>query len=235
MADSGALCPTCWGEADFIGGCICDRCGAPLPGFAAAEGDEPLACDECLALPRPWAQGRASLVYAGTGRRLVLALKHADRPDLTPALGRWLAVAVAPLVGPDTLVVPVPMHPLRLLRRKYNQAALLAAAVARAHGLHVLPAALRRQRHTPMQDHRSVADRFANVGGAITVARRSQAALTGRKVLLVDDVMASGATLSAATEALEAAGAGPVVVAVLARAVKDGAVRHDTPGHGRAA
>ena len=235
VTDSGALCPTCWGEADFIGGCICDRCGAPLPGLAAVEGEEPLACDECLATPRPWAQGRASLVYAGSGRRLALALKHADRPDLAPALGRWLAVAAAPLVGPETLVVPVPMHPLRLLRRKYNQAALLAAAVARAHGLRVLPAALRRQRHTPMQDHRSVEDRFANVSGAITLARRAQAALAGRPVLLIDDVMASGATLAAAAEALEAAGAGPVAVAVLARAVKDGAMRHDALSHGRAA
>lgn len=227
MADSGALCPACWAEADFIGGCICDRCGTPLPGLAAAEGDGPLACDDCLATPRPWAQGRAALVYDGSGRRLALALKHADRPDLAPALGRWLAVAAAPMIGSDTLVVPVPMHPLRLLRRKYNQAALLAAAVARAHGLRALPAALRRKRHTPMQDHRSVADRFANVEDAIIVSIRARQVLTGRPVLLIDDVMASGATLAAAARALTAAGAGPVSVAVLARAVKDGAMRAD--------
>ena len=229
MADSGALCPTCWGEADFIGGCICDRCGAPLPGAPAFSADltgEALSCDECLATPRPWARGRAALVYAGSGRRLALALKHGDRPDLAPALGRWLAVAAAPLVGPDTLVVPVPMHPLRLLRRKYNQAALLAAAVARAHKLRALPAALRRQRYTPMQDHRSVADRFENVSDAIIASRRAQGTLAGRPVLLVDDVMASGATLAAGAAALAAAGAGPVSVAVLARAVRDGAVSH---------
>lgn len=180
-------------------------------------------------MPRPWVRGRAALAYTGTGRRLTLALKHADRPDLAPALGRWLAVAAAPLVGPETLVVPVPIHPLRLLRRKYNQAALLAVAVARAHGLRVLPAALRRQRHTPMQDHRSVDDRFANVADAITVAPRAWAVLAGQPVLLIDDVMASGATLSAAAEALRAAGAGPVSVAVLARAVKDGAMRRAVP------
>lgn len=220
VAEDGALCPTCWREAEFIGACHCERCGIPLPGDDEEAG---LACDDCLVRARPWRQGRAALVYAGSGRRLVLALKHGDRPDLAPALGRWLAAAAAPLIRPEAVVVPVPLHPRRLLARKYNQAALLGAAVARAHGLRLDAAALRRTRHTPMQDHGSVADRFANVEGAIEVAPRAR--LEGRPVLLVDDVMASGATLGAAAEALVAAGAGPVSVAVLARAVKGGAAR----------
>lgn len=219
VAGEGALCPDCWREAEFIGACICDRCGIPLPGDGT-EGAG-LACDDCLAHPRPWGQGRAALVYAGSARRLVLALKHGDRPDLAPALGRWLAAAAAPLATAEMLVVPVPLHPRRMLARKYNQAALLGAAVARAHGLRLEAAALRRTRHTPMQDHGSVADRFANVEGAVGVAARARARLEGRPVLLIDDVMASGATLGAAASALAAAGAGPVAVAVLARAVKD--------------
>lgn len=219
VAGDGALCPDCWREAEFIGACICARCGIPLPGDGTEEAG--LSCDECLARARPWAAGRAALVYAGSGRRLVLALKHGDRPDLAPALGRWLAAAAAPLLTAGTLVVPVPLHPRRMLARKYNQAALLGAAVARAHGLRLEAAALRRTRHTPMQDHGSVADRFANVEGAVEVAARARARLDGRPVLLVDDVMASGATLGAAAAALAAAGAGPVSVAVLARAVKD--------------
>lgn len=221
VAGDGALCPDCWREAEFVGACICDCCGTPLPGDGGAEAG--LACDDCLARPRPWGRGRAALVYAGSGRRLVLALKHGDRPDLAPALGGWLAAAAAPLAAPDMIVVPVPLHPRRMLKRKYNQAALLGAAVARAHGLRLDAAALRRVRHTPMQDHGSVGDRFANVEGAIRVADRARARLQGRPVLLVDDVMASGATLAAAAAALAQAGAGPLSVAVLARAVKAGA------------
>ena len=227
VAETGALCPDCWREAEFIGPCACGRCGVPLPGDATAAGEDEAAllCDGCMTVARPWRRGRAALVYAGTGRRLVLALKHGDRTDLAPALGQWLATAAAPLVRPGMIVVPVPLHPRRMLARKYNQAALLAERVARVHGLRHLPGALVRTRHTPMQDHGSVDDRFANLDGALAVPPRARAALEGRAVLLVDDVMASGATMAAATDALRAAGSGPVAVAVLARALRpEGAV-----------
>lgn len=213
------LCPVCWPDAVFLGAACCDSCGVPLPpGPDAAEG---LTCDDCLSQPRPWQQGRAALVYSGTGKKLVLALKHADRPDLAPALGQWLARAAAPLVQPQTLVVPVPLHLRRLMRRKYNQAELLAGHVARAHGLQLVPRLLRRVRHTEGQDHRGVMDRFANVAGALAVDAARSAPLAGRPVLLVDDVMASGATMAEAANALAETGLGPIRVAVLARAVKD--------------
>lgn len=224
VAEDGALCPECWRDTEFIGSCACSRCAAPLPGdgIDGPADDASLLCDDCLTTPRPWRRGRAAAVYAGTGRALVLALKHGDRPDLAPALGQWLARAAGPLVRPGMVVVPVPLHPRRMLARKYNQAALLGAQVARVHGLRQVPAALVRTRHTPMQDHGSVGDRAANVEGALAVPSRMQPAIAGRAILLVDDVMASGATLSAAARALTEAGSGPVSVAVLARAVKDG-------------
>ena len=221
VSDEGGLCARCWQDAGFITGSACDGCGVPLPDDGTGGPAGGLVCDDCAVVVRPWAAAAAALVYDGTGRRLVLALKHGDRPDLAPALGRWLAVVAAPLLRDGTVIVPVPVHPRRLLRRRYNQAALLAAQVARAHGLPHRPAALRRLRHTPMQDHRSVADRFANQQGAIAIVPREASRLDGRPVLLVDDVMASGATAAAAAQALHAAGAGPVSVAVLARAVKD--------------
>ncbi|WP_374302252.1 double zinc ribbon domain-containing protein [Paracoccus sp. (in: a-proteobacteria)] len=219
--EPGQLCATCFSDARFITGAACARCGVPLPHDGTGLDDPDLSCDDCLTIARPWQWGRAALVYAGTARRLVLALKHGDRPDLAPALAAWLARAAAPLVLPDTVVAPVPLHLRRLLRRRYNQAALISGRVARAHGLAHRSDLLLRRRHTPGQDHGGVGDRFANVAGAIAVNPRRLVELQGRPVLLVDDVMASGATAAAAADALLAAGSGPVSVAVLARAVKD--------------
>ena len=225
LAEEGGLCPDCWREAEFIQGICCSRCGVPLPGDGLdGDADEAaglLICDDCLAVQRPWLRGRAALVYRGTGRKLALMLKHGDRLDLAPSLGDWVARAALPLLRPDMLVVPVPVHPLRLLKRKYNQAEMLSRQVARAHGLTHEPRLLRRILHTPMQDHGSVGGRVANLDGALAVPDRMAARVQGRAVLLVDDVMASGATLAAAARACQAAGSGPISVVVLARAVKD--------------
>lgn len=182
--------------------------------------DAALICDDCLVTERPWRQARAALVYRDVGRDLVLALKHGDRPDLALTLGGWLAAAAAPLVQPAMIVVPIPLHPRRMLRRKYNQAGLLSTQVARVHGLAHLPTLLQRCRATPAQDHRDSAARHENLRGALAVTPRHRDKLSGQAVLLVDDVMASGATMSEAVRALREAGAGPVSVAVLARAVK---------------
>ncbi|WP_299906133.1 ComF family protein [uncultured Paracoccus sp.] len=222
VATEGALCGRCWSEAEFITGACCGRCGAPLPGEVETSGgrEVQLVCDDCLVIARPWRHGRAAMVYSGTGRQLVLALKHADRPDLAPALGDWLARAARPLIRPGMLVVPVPVHPWRLLKRKYNQSELLSSHLAQVFDLEHRPEFLARTRHSEGQDHKGVADRFANVAGSIRASRRHAARLQGRAVLLVDDVMTSGATLAQAAEALRAAGSGPISVAVVARAVK---------------
>lgn len=228
VGQDGALCHVCWSQCEFIASSGCNQCGAMLPdgaGDGASLGPDltcpDLICDDCLRVSRPWQKGRAAVVYSGVGRDLVLSLKHADRPDLAAPLGLWLARASADLASQDTVVVPVPIHPRRLLKRKYNQSALLAAQVARANRLRHLPGALRRTRATPSQDHRSIDERFDNQLGAFAVSTGHAADIAGRKVLLIDDVMASGATLTCATQALLAGGACSVNVAVLARAQKN--------------
>ncbi|MDO5630812.1 MAG: ComF family protein [Paracoccus sp. (in: a-proteobacteria)] len=219
VSEDGGLCPDCWRETRFITGTCCTRCGAPLPDDGTGIADLAI-CDECLRTPRPWRAGRAAMVYTGTGRGIVLALKHGDRADLAPALAGWLSRAAAPLIRPGMIVAPVPIHWRRLLKRKYNQAELLSAGLARLRGLDHIPDLLTRPRHTEGQDHKGVSDRFANIAGSLTVPHRRARTVQGRAVLLVDDVMTSGATLTEAANALIDAGSGPVSVVTLARAVK---------------
>lgn len=219
VASDFGLCGDCWRATPFIGGLVCDQCGIPLPGPDA--GDRAV-CDDCIAIARPWGQGRAALLYRDNARSLVLALKHGDRMDLARPAGGWLLKAARPILGPETLVVPVPLHWVRLLRRQYNQAALLSARMARIAGLAHCPDALVRRRPTGTQDGRTRDGRFANLVGAFAVPQRRRSRIADREVLLVDDVMTSGATFAAATEALLAAGARSVNVLALARVAKDG-------------
>jgi predicted amidophosphoribosyltransferase len=216
-----ALCPDCWRATPFIGGTVCDACGLPLPG---AEGQDaagaPIHCDECLRLARPWQRGRAAMLYDGTARRLVLGLKYADRLDLVRACGRWLVAAAAPILRPGMLIAPVPLHWTRLLQRRYNQSAVLAHALAAEAGLDCCPDLLVRRRRTPTQDGRDLGARHANLDGALALHPRRGAGAAGRHVLLVDDVMTSGATLAAAADACLAGGAREVDVAVLVRVAK---------------
>lgn len=217
VRDPGMLCGACWRDTPFIMGLCCNGCGAPLPG----DEDAALLCDDCLTFPRPWSRGRAALVYKDRARTLVLQIKHADRMDLIPAAAGWMAQAVGDLVTTDTLIVPVPAHWMRLLSRRYNQAAALGTALAHHVGCNTAPRALVRTRKTSMQDGKNVATRFADLEDSMAPHPTFGAVVGGRDILLVDDVMTSGATLAAATEACLRAGAAKVDVATLARVVKD--------------
>lgn len=214
---SGGLCGDCWRETPFIGGLCCESCGVPLPG----EDDGAPLCDECLTRPRPWSRGRAAVLYRDHGRKIVLQIKHGDRLDLVPIAASWMERASRPLATERTLLVPVPCHWRRLLKRRYNQAAALSSALARRLGCDHAPRALVRVRQTPIQDGKPVSARFADVKDAIVAHRRRGAVLAGRDVLVVDDVLTSGATLGATAEACLAAGAARVDVVVLARTARD--------------
>ena len=210
------LCPACWSDTPFISGPACNTCGAPVIG---GTDEDNAICDDCLTIPRPWVSGRAAMLYRGRGRRIVLALKHSDRSDIAAPAAQWMIRAAGPLIRPDTLLVPVPAHWLRLIARRYNQAALLAQEIARITGARYCPDLLLRRRRTKVQDGMTVSQRFENLGAAIGPSRRA-VAMAGKPVLLIDDVMTSGATLAAAAVACHAVGAASVSVLVLARAVK---------------
>ncbi len=212
------LCGSCWRQTPFITGLVCDKCGTPLPG---SEADNDALCDDCLTIERPWSRGRAAIMYRDNGRSLVLALKHGDRLDLARPAAGWLLQAAAPILDRAMLVAPVPLYWMRLLKRRYNQAALLSSSMARLAGLDHCPDLLRRSRQTHSQEGRSRDDRFANMQGALSVHPRQAAKLRGRHVLLVDDVMTSGATLASGAQACLAGGAAAVSVLALTRVTKD--------------
>lgn len=213
-----ALCGACWKDTHFISGLVCDSCGTPLPGQSQQAREY---CDDCLHQTPPWARGRAALIYRGNARRLILSLKHADRVDLAHPAGRWMAASAGAIAEPDMLVVAIPAHWTRLLSRRYNQAALLARRVADHLSLPAMPDALVRVRRTAVHDGLSRTQRFANMDKAIEPHRKRASHLRGRKILLVDDVMTSGATFGAATRACYAAGASQVSILALARVAKD--------------
>jgi ComF family protein len=212
------LCGKCWRATPFITGLVCDSCGIPLLGDDT--GGTP-QCDDCMALARPWSQGRAAMLYADNARRMVLQLKHGDRLDLARPAGAWLLRAARPILRPGMLVAPIPLHWWRMLRRRYNQSAVLSTELARLAGLAHCPDLLQRRRSTPSQGGRDRTARFQNLEGAITAHPRRLARMQGRHVLLIDDVMTSGATLAVAADACLAAGARDVSVLVLARVAKE--------------
>ncbi len=213
---SGQLCAPCWGALTWIEAPLCALCGLP---FDFELGPAAL-CGPCAGRRPVFDRARSVLRYDEHSRGLVLAFKHADRTQGAPAFAAWMARAGAALVAEAEVVAPVPLHRWRLLARRYNQAALLATVTAQRAELTAAPDLLRRIRATPSQGGLSPAGRADNVRGAFAVRRGREALVEGRRVLLVDDVMTTGATVEACARTLKRAGARAVDVLTLARVVR---------------
>ena len=208
----GHLCAACFGGLTFVTAPLCRRCGVPFPHAGAG-----LLCPACEACPPAFEAARAALRYDAGSQRLILPFKHGDRTEYAGPLARHMARAGAALLARAELVAPVPLHWRRLLARRYNQSALLAARLARQAGLPHAPDLLRRLHRTPPLGTLGAAERASVLEGVFAVSRRGAARIAGRRVLLVDDVMTSGATAEGCARALLAAGAAAVDVLAAAR------------------
>jgi ComF family protein len=212
----GALCADCWDGVTFLAPPLCDTCGLPFE-YDAGPGT---LCGECVRQAPPFERARAAMVYDVASRDLLLAFKHGDRTEAARAFGAWMGRAGAGLLATADVVTAVPLHWTRLFARRYNQAALLAQAIGRGAGVPVVPDLLLRRRKTPSQGGLGPAQRRRNLQGALAPNRRRAAWIDGRRVLLVDDVMTTGATASASARTLLRAGAAAVDVLTLARVVR---------------
>jgi len=209
-----ALCVACWRKVTFLGEPCCACCGFP---FDHDLGTGAL-CGACAETRPAYDRARSALRYDDGSRGLVLAFKHGDRLHGAPAFGEWMRRAGAALLADADLLVPVPLHWTRLLRRRYNQAALLAHAIQRAGGPRVAPDWLVRRRRTPSQGEFGPEGRQRNVRSAF--ALKSGKSVRDLKIVLVDDVHTTGATLEECARVLKRAGATRVDALALARSLR---------------
>jgi ComF family protein len=207
-----------WAAIRFLDRDGCEMCARPFEGglFLGAGS----LCSQCTEKPFSFGRGRAACLYDAHSRGLILSFKHADRLDLTRLLSGWVSRGASDILPDCDALIPVPLHPSRLLERRYNQSAEIARHLARMHNKTYLPLALRRTQRTPTQGKASPQVRWDNVKGAFSVSPAGLRDVRGRHIVLIDDVFTTGATLEACTRTLLKAGARRVDVAVIARAVR---------------
>lgn len=217
VSHPGTLCPLCWNELRFIEKPYCPVMGTPF----AHEFGEHFLCAEAIADPPPFYRMRAVVFHSGAAQRMAVSLKFHDRTDLAPWMARWMQRAGSTLTQECDVIIPVPLHRWRFLKRRFNQSAELARILARLCEKPFAPEALKRIRPTEQQVGLGGKARRRNVDGAFRVPVASQIVVSGRCVLLIDDVYTTGATVKAATRALLRGGAKSVDVLTFSRVLTD--------------
>ncbi len=208
------MCGPCWRGLNFVTEPYCEVCGFP---FEHGTASSSTLCAGCLRRTPNFDVARAALRYDGASRRLVLGLKYGDRTEGTRTFARWLARSAGQAIKGAEAVIPVPLHPFRLFRRRYNQAGLMAGALARELGCRFDARSLYRKKPTPSQGGLNRRQRFKNVRSAFDVRKARRQAISGSHVILVDDVMTTGATVETCARVLKRAGAARVSVLTLTR------------------
>lgn len=212
LSEHHSLCAACWGQVDFIRAPVCDRLGIPLPFDTGGTMVSARAASD----PPDYDRARAVAAYHGTMQTLIHRFKYSDRHDARRLFGRWLVAAGETLIAESDVVIPIALNRWRLLHRRYNQSAILAMEISRRTGIEEALLALVRTKATPSQVGLTGEERRLNMVGAFAVPERRRAEVAGRRVLLIDDVITTGATANAAARALKAAGAAQVDVLALA-------------------
>ena len=201
VSEVSTLCPDCFSKLHFISNPRCQICGRPFE-FALTND---CLCPQCLNHPPSFQKARAAVVYNHDSKKIILPFKHNDRIDLGPLISKLMFVAAEELISDVDIICPVPLHQFRLIKRKYNQSALLACQLARRYQKNYCPDLLKRTRSTSSQGHLKAQDRKQNVAHAFAVKRPNL--IPNKKILLVDDVLTTGATANECSKVLLAAGA----------------------------
>ncbi|MEM9279641.1 MAG: ComF family protein [Pseudomonadota bacterium] len=217
LARHGGCCPSCWSDLAFIQAPVCPVMGTP---FSVDMGDNFLSA-EAIANPPPFDRLRAVLSYDEQARRLVSLIKYSDRTDLVPWISKWMWVAGKQLIDDADVVLPVPLHPSRLRKRRFNQAGEMARCLGKIGNLEYNSGILHRRKATRQQVGLTEKEREKNVAGAFVVPEANRVHLKGKRVLLIDDVYTTGATVKAATRALKRGGASNIDVLVFSKVETD--------------
>lgn len=215
--NQGMLSPKAWTALTFISDPQCQKCGVP---FEFDVGNSLSTCVKCLDKPPTYHQARSALVYDDASRDLVLAFKHGDKTHYITGFLPWLKRAGQDLIKVSDIVMPVPLHQVRLIQRRYNQAGIIAKYLAKDCDKTLMLDGLERVRSTPPQGFMNATERQKNVRRAFAVRLKHRMAIQGRTILLIDDVLTTGATIEECTQTLMAAGAKAVNVLTLTRTIR---------------